>query len=92
MNETRENPLIEWMFRHPLLTFVLVGSLIGFLINAADGDLSNGGGGYKSSRSICEDLWDENYPSAESPYMTRSRYISNCMETNDDIINGRFGN
>jgi hypothetical protein len=39
---------------------------------------------------MCETRWDENRSTAESPYMTEERYISNCMETNRDLSDGKL--
>lgn len=60
--------------------------------NFMDGGVwsSRGGSGFTTSRSICEDLWNENSGTASSPYMTKERYISNCMETNRDLSDGRL--
>lgn len=80
---------IDWAFEHPWIALLIIGSVIGLLINAADGDLSNGRGPI-TSRGICEELWAENRATAESPYMTKERYISNCMETNRDLMDGRL--
>lgn len=60
------------------------------LIVLAFNFVDSGSSGFTTSRSICEDLWNENSGTASSPYMTKERYISNCMETNRDLSDGRL--
>ena len=46
--------------------------------------------GTQSSRSLCEELLEENRSTAIGGYMTEEQYISNCMETNRDLEDGKL--
>lgn len=48
------------------------------------GSLSHSSGA-STNRQMCEQKWDENRTTADQGYMTRDRYIANCMATNERL-------
>jgi hypothetical protein len=66
--------------------------LVGFIWDAADGSIMDPEGAARTAtaQTICEEKWWDNKSTAESPYMTRERYIANCLETARDLEDGRL--
>jgi len=71
---------------------ILVASLIFTIFLDRIGDSDEDAPSGSSAWEECASRWDLNRQTAESPYMTRDRYIANCMETMRDIEDGRLGN